>query len=154
MTRRGRRKVMAVASGGGHWVQLCRLVPAFDEGDVFFASVDAAPASEMRGVVYYDIPDATRRDRLAFVPLVIRISRILLKERPDTVVTTGAAPGLIALVLAKLLLRSRTVWIDSLANVDRMSTAGRLARRVSDVWLTQWEHLSTPEGPEYWGAVL
>ena len=154
MTGARPHKVMAVASGGGHWVQLCRLVPAFDQGEVFFASVDATPAAEMRDVVYYDIPDATRRDRLAFVPLVIRIARILLRERPDTVVTTGAAPGLVALVMAKLLLRSRTVWIDSLANVERMSTAGRLARRVSDVWLTQWEHLSTPEGPDYWGAVL
>lgn len=149
-----RRKVMAVASGGGHWVQLCRLIPAMDEADVCFASVDPVPPADMRGVVYYAIPDATRRDRLAFVPLVFRIARILLKERPDTVITTGAAPGLIALTLAKVLLRSRTVWIDSIANVEEMSTAGRLARRVSDVWLTQWEHLSRPEGPEFWGAVL
>ena len=149
-----RRKVMAVASGGGHWVQLCRLIPAMDEANVCFASVDPAPPAGMRGVVYYAIPDATRRDRLAFVPLVFRIARILLKERPDTVITTGAAPGLIALTLAKVLLRSRTVWIDSIANVEEMSTAGRLARRVSDVWLTQWEHLSRPEGPEFWGAVL
>ncbi len=147
-------KVVAVASGGGHWIQLCRLIPAFEGSEVVFASVDPAPPADMQDVVYYGIPDATRRDRLAFGPLVFRVARILLKERPDVVVTTGAAPGLITLVLAKLLLRSRTVWIDSIANVDEMSTAGRLARHFSDAWLTQWEHLSTPEGPQYWGAVL
>ncbi len=154
MTEPRRMKLMAVASGGGHWVQLRRLVPAFAECDVFYASVDVAPPAEMADVLYYSIPDATRRDRIAFIPLVYRLARIILKERPDAVVTTGAAPGLIALALAKVLVRSRTIWIDSIANVERMSTAGRLARRVSDVWLTQWEHLSTPDGPRHWGAVL
>ncbi|HVH03936.1 MAG TPA: hypothetical protein VM891_13525 [Amaricoccus sp.] len=70
------------------------------------------------------------------------------------VVTTGAAPGLVALALAKRLCGSRTVWIDSIANVEELSTSGTHARRVADVWLTQWEHLARPEGPHFWGAVL
>jgi UDP-N-acetylglucosamine:LPS N-acetylglucosamine transferase len=151
---RPRRKLMAVSSGGGHWVQLRRLTPAFADCDVFYASTDSALPAAMRGSVYYRIPDATQRDRLAFLPLAVRVARILLKERPDVVVSTGAAPGLVALALAKLMLRSRTIWIDSIANVEQMSTAGRLARRVADVWLTQWEPLSRPGGPEHWGAVL
>lgn len=154
MTGPARRKVLAVSSGGGHWIQLCRLVPAFADCDVVYASVDPAPPAELRGSVYYSIPDATRRDRIGFVPLVVRLTRILLRERPDAVVTTGAAPGLVALALAKVLLRSRTVWVDSVANVEQMSTAGRLAKRVADVWLTQWAHLSAPGGPDHWGAVL
>ena len=81
------------------------------------------------------------------------MTRILLKERPEVVVTTGAAPGLVALALARRL-GSRTVWIDSIANVERLSTSGEHARRVADVWLTQWEHLARPEGPHFWGAVL
>ena len=70
------------------------------------------------------------------------------------VVTTGAAPGLVALVAAKLLLRSRTIWIDSIASVETLSLSARLARPVADAWLVQWAHLARPEGPEYWGAVL
>lgn len=149
-----RRKLMAVSSGGGHWVQLCRLTPAFADCDVFYASTDVELPAAMRGAVYYQIPDATQRDRIAFLPLAARLARILLKERPDVVLTTGAAPGLVALALAKLLLRSRTIWIDSIANVGEVSTAGRQAHRVADVWLTQWEPLSRPGGPGYWGAVL
>jgi UDP-N-acetylglucosamine:LPS N-acetylglucosamine transferase len=145
---------MAVSSGGGHWVQLCRLIPAFADCDVFYASTDADLPAAMRGAVYYQIPDATQRDRIAFLPLAARLTRILLRERPQVVLTTGAAPGLMALALAKALLRSRTIWIDSIANVEQMSTAGRQARRVADVWLTQWEPLSGPGGPARWGAVL
>ena len=69
-------------------------------------------------------------------------------------VSTGAAPGLVALALAKLMLGSRTIWIDSIANSERLSLSGRLARPVADAWLTQWAHLARPGGPDYWGAVL
>ena len=68
--------------------------------------------------------------------------------------TTGAAPGFVALVLAKLLCRSRTVWIDTVANSEGMTLSGRLARPFADAWLVQWPHLARPGGPEYWGAVL
>mgnify|MGYP005817213307 CR=1 FL=1 len=149
-----RQKLMAVSSGGGHWVQLCRLIPAFADCDVVYVSTDRAPPAALRGAPYHSIPDAGQRQRLALIPLAVRLTRILLRERPDVVVSTGAAPGLVALALAKLLLRSRTVWIDSIANVAELSTSGRLARPVADAWLTQWEHLSRPEGPAHWGAVM
>ena len=103
---------------------------------------------------YYQIRNATRRDRLAFAVLAVQLARILRKERPEVVVTTGAAPGLVALVLSRWLCGSRTVWIDSIAAAERLSMSGRLARRVADAWLTQWQHLARPEGPHYWGAVL
>lgn len=149
-----RQKLLAVSSGGGHWVQLCRLIPAFADCQVVYASTDPAPPAALRGATYHRIPDASQRDRLAFLPLAARLLRILLKERPDVVLSTGAAPGLVALVLAKSLLRSRTIWIDSVANVGELSTSGKLARPVADAWLTQWEHLSRPEGPRHWGAVM
>ena len=69
-------------------------------------------------------------------------------------VSTGAAPGLMALAVAKLVAGSRTVWIDSIANSERLSLSGRLARPVADAWLVQWPHLARPGGPEHWGAVL
>ena len=31
-------KVLAVASGGGHWLEMCRLYPAFEKLDVAFVS--------------------------------------------------------------------------------------------------------------------
>ena len=69
-----------------------------------------------------------------------------MKERPDAVVTTGSAPGMICLALAKVLTRARTMWIDSIANCERLSSSGKRARFFADVWLTQWPELSRPEG--------
>jgi hypothetical protein len=148
------RKLLAIASGGGHWVQLRRLMPAFDGIDVAYASVDSSSAADVPGRRYYTMRDVSRRDRAGFAVLTFQLTRILLKERPDVVITTGSAPCLVALALAKVLLRARTIWIDSIANAERLSSSGAQARRVADVWLTQWEHLARPGGPEYWGAVL
>ncbi len=145
---------MAIASGGGHWVQMRRLMPAFEGLPVVFVSIDPSSAADVPGRTYYTVRDVTRRDRLGFAVIIGQLVRILLIERPAVVITTGAAPGFIALAVAKLLLRSRTVWIDSIANAERLSASGAQARRVADVWLTQWEHLARPEGPEYLGAVL
>ena len=98
--------------------------------------------------------NVTRRNRLAFARTIRQIFDILRRERPAVVVTTGAAPGLVALVLAKLVCRSRTVWIDTISHSEAMTLSGRLARPVADAWLVQWPHLARPGGPEFWGAVL
>ena len=150
----GKRKVMAVCSGGGHWIEMRRILPAFEGLDLVLVSTHPAGDPDLATHPYYQIRNATRRNRLAFGLLAAQLTRILLKERPDVVVTTGAAPGLVALALAKRLCGSRTVWIDSIAAAEHLSMSGRLARRVADVWLTQWEHLARPEGPHYWGSVL
>lgn len=148
------RKVMAVSSGGGHWVELRRILPAFDGLDLVYVSTEAAPDADLDPARYHPVRNVTRRNRLAFALVVWQLARILLRERPDTVVTTGAAPGFVALLLAKLLLRARTVWIDTVANSEKMTLSGRLARPLADAWLVQWPHLARPGGPHFWGAVL
>lgn len=145
---------MAVSSGGGHWVELRRILPAFEGFDMTYVCTEPEPDPDLRAFRYYQIRNFTRRNVLVAGTVVWQMARILVRERPEVVVTTGAAPGLVALALAKLLLRSRTVWIDSVAAVDTMSLSGRLARPVADAWLTQWAHLAKPGGPEHWGAVL
>ena len=41
------QKIMAIASGGGHWVQLMRLRPAFDGMNVFYVSMDPSAAVDV-----------------------------------------------------------------------------------------------------------
>jgi UDP-N-acetylglucosamine:LPS N-acetylglucosamine transferase len=149
-----KKRLLAVASGGGHWVQLSRLFPAFADCELVLATVHADYAADAPdGSRFHTIRDATRWDRWGLVVLAFQLLRIVLTERPDIVLSTGAAPGYLALRLGKLL-GARTVWIDSIANVEEVSLSGRKISRHADIWLTQWEHLARPEGPRYIGAVL
>jgi UDP-N-acetylglucosamine:LPS N-acetylglucosamine transferase len=148
------RKVMAVASGGGHWVELRRVMPAFADCETVYVSTEPVADADLAPARYYAVTNVTRRDRLSFVRIVAELVRIIRRERPDVVVSTGAAPGMLAIAIAKLFCRSRTVWIDTVAHTEGMTLSGRLVRPLADAWLVQWPHLAKPGGPEYWGSVL
>lgn len=157
------RRVMAVASGGGHWVQLSRLRPAWDGCEVIYVTTDPASragvmadaaARGQRPPRFRTIVEANRWQKARLVRQLLQIAWIVLRARPDAIVTTGAAPGYFALRVGRLI-GARTVWIDSIANADEVSLSGRQAGPHADLWLTQWPHLAGGgDGPDYRGAVL
>lgn len=148
-----RRRVLAVASGGGHWVQMLRMMSAFNGHEVIYASTIPSLRSEVAGHPFYSVPDANRRRPFALLYLILKVLWILIRQRPDFVISTGAAPGYVAIVLGKLF-RAQTIWVDSIANVDKLSMSGRLVGRHADLWLTQWPHLAQNHGPHFVGAVI
>lgn len=156
-SRRGKKRprVLAVSSGGGHWVQLMRLQSAFDGCDVAYATVLAWSKQDIKdpNARFHVLPDATRWNKFMLLWLFARVVLLVLRERPHVIITTGAAPGFLAIMVGRLLGR-KTCWIDSIANVDELSMSGRKARRWASLWLTQWQHLSTDDGPAYFGNVL
>jgi UDP-N-acetylglucosamine:LPS N-acetylglucosamine transferase len=147
-----KRRVLAVASSGGHWVQLSRLRPAFAEHDVAYLTTDPGHRSEVGGARFYYVEDANRWEKLKLARSAVKILWVLLRERPDVVISTGAAPGYLALRCAGVL-GARTVWVDSIANVDELSLSGRMASSKADLCLTQWAHLADGR-VGYEGAVL
>lgn len=147
------QRVLLVASHGGHWVQLRRLAPAFEGMDVRYVSTTAGVSAEIAPAPLSVVPDANLKTALGLVPLAVKTLWIVARNRPDIVMSTGAAPGFFALVFGRLL-GARTIWVDSLANAERMSVSGAKVRRFADLWLTQWPHLDAPEGPHFRGAVL
>jgi UDP-N-acetylglucosamine:LPS N-acetylglucosamine transferase len=102
---------------------------------------------------FFVIPDGNRSQPLRLLWCVLRIALLLIRLRPDVVVSTGAAPGFFALRLGRLF-GARTVWVDSVANAEELSMSGQMAGRYADLWLTQWQHLARPDGPLYRGSVL
>ena len=68
-------------------------------------------------------------------------------------ITTGSAPALIAIVISKLF-GTRSLWIDSIANCERLSTSGSRAARIADKCVSQWPDIARRNGLEYWGSTL
>lgn len=147
------KRVLAVASGGGHWVQMLRLRPAFEGCRVCFVTVRRDYAADIPGQRLRVINDATRWNKAGLAWMALRLLWIILTERPDVIISTGAAPGYFAFRIGRLL-GARTIWVDSIANVEAISMTGELVARHADLWLTQWEHLARPEGPHCRGQVL
>jgi UDP-N-acetylglucosamine:LPS N-acetylglucosamine transferase len=99
------------------------------------------------------LPDASLWNKFKLLWLAARVAMLMIRLRPDVVVSTGAAPGFFAVLFGKKL-GARTIWLDSIANPDVMSKSGQKVRPYADLWLTQWEHLAGPDGPKFAGAVL
>lgn len=150
-------KILAIASGGGHWVQLRRMRSAWAGCRTVWVTTHPGYRAEVEAdggnTRFYAVADANRWQKARLVRQLGQIARILLAERPGVVVTTGAAPGYFAVRLGRLL-GARTVWVDSIANAEELSLSGRKAGRHVDLWLTQWPHLAREGGPGYRGAVL
>ncbi len=146
-------KIVALSSGGGHWVQLLRLRPAFEDANLIFATVHEGYRADVPGCEFRVIQDGNRSQKIALLKSAISILFLLLVEKPDVVISTGAAPGYFAIRFGKLL-RMKTIWVDSIANAEELSMSGRKAGRCADLWLTQWPHLATAGGPKCFGNVL
>lgn len=154
--------VMAIASAGGHWVQLMRLRPAWAGFRVTYVTTDADFHQTVRQHAeqdgeptpdFHTVTEANRWQKWRLIKQLLGIALILIRCRPDVVLSTGAAPGYFALRVARLL-GAKTIWIDSIANAEELSMSGKRIGKHADLWLTQWEHLAKPEGPQYLGSVL
>jgi UDP-N-acetylglucosamine:LPS N-acetylglucosamine transferase len=146
-------RLLAVASGGGHWVQLLRLRDAFEGFETVYVSMFENYAEAVPGAKLYTIPDASRFDKLSFLKVGFKALWIMAKERPKAVVTTGSAPMLSFILLGRAM-GSRTLWIDSIANAERMSSSGRIARKLAHRTVSQWPEVAETEGVQYWGSIL
>lgn len=148
-----RPKLLAVSSGGGHWVQLLRVKHAFENCEVTFVTVHESYRAQVPEHKFYLVNDANRWTKIELLKAACRIAWIIWNEKPDIVVSTGAAPGYLALRFGRMM-GARTIWLDSIANVEQLSMSGDRIGRCADLWLTQWPHLARADGPHYTGSVL
>lgn len=150
---------MAGASSGGHVNELLVLLDSAKglwpvEPCAFVTtmeiSVNAFLAKD-RPVVVLGEADRTKRFAVFTVALAAWRAAKLLK--PDVVVTTGSAP-LALFCLASWLRGARIVWIDSVAQVRRISLSGRLIKPFASLRLVQWPDLVEKNpGTEYAGEL-
>lgn len=149
----GSTKVLAVASGGGHWEQLMLLRPTLEQYDVRYATTEPAVALQHGLPGAHRLPDCNQNTPLQSLLCALAALLLVLRQRPEVIVSTGSAPGFFCL-LAGRLTGARTLWIDSVANAEQLSMSGRLAKIFAHQCWTQWENVSAPDGPHYHGAVL
>ncbi|NDR56287.1 hypothetical protein [Aliiruegeria sabulilitoris] len=148
-----RPKVLAISSGGGHWIQLLRLRPAFEGAEVHFACSDPGAAEMVGPAPFSSFPDANKDQPLKLLFCAFAVLRILLRTRPDAIVTTGAAGGYLAIALGRLF-GIRGMFVDSIANAHELSISARLALRITDKVLTQWPGVADATPAAFHGRVL
>jgi UDP-N-acetylglucosamine:LPS N-acetylglucosamine transferase len=146
------KRILAVSSGGGHWEQLMILSAALDSCNVTYATTIEGLAERV-GKTAVIVNDCNRNKPIASMKCMLDTFGLVRRVTPAVVISTGAAPGLFAIIFGKLL-GAKTIWIDSVANSEKMSMSGKIAGKLADLCLTQWQHLETGKGPRFLGSVL
>lgn len=135
-TARPRLKICLAASGGGHVRQLLDLAPVWSAHDYFFITEDTALGASLadKHKVYFVPHVAVGQARLGApikmvtgaIRSIFRSAKIIRRERPDVVISTGAGAVFFAVAWARLF-GARTVVIESFARFDRPSIFSRVA---------------------------
>jgi len=138
-------KVCFVSSSGGHLFQLYALKAWWQKVDRFWVTFQKADAASLlggenvswaHGPATRNIKNLIRNFFLAF--------RILRKERPDLIISTGAAVAVPFFYVGKLL-GCRLVFIEVYDRIDSPTLTGRLVYPITDAFILQW-----PEQKKYY----
>jgi UDP-N-acetylglucosamine:LPS N-acetylglucosamine transferase len=145
--------VLAIASGGGHWKQLLEISSGVTEFDWVYITTDIGFEPDV-SIAHESVTDANLKTPLKIARLLLQTYTCIRKHEPAYILSTGALPGLAFVVVGRLL-GIKTMWIDSIANADKLSLCGVIALRVASVTATQWEHIAGEhKGLKYAGSVL
>lgn len=135
-------KILAIASSGGHWTQLQRIKSAFTEFEVVYVSTLSGYSFDNPECKFYKVTDASQWSKLKLFVLFFELVKIIFKEKPQFIISTGAAPGAICILIGHFF-GAKAIWLDSIANFEKLSLSGNIIKIITRLHLTQWEHLHT-----------
>jgi len=135
-------KIGLIASSGGHLSELLSfrsLWSQFNHFWVSFPSCDTRVLLEKE--IFYHGYFPTNRNALNFVLNFILAIRVLAKERPQVLISTGAGICVPFFILGKIF-SVKTIYIESMARIQNLSLTGKLVYFFSDVFIVQWPQLA------------
>ncbi len=132
-------KICLVGSSGGHLTHLIQLEGWWSGYDRFWVTFDKEDArsclrNERKYWCYYptnrNLKNLLRNAFLAF--------SILRKERPDIIVSTGAAVAIPFFYLGRLF-GCKSIYIEVLDRVNLPTLTGKIVYPVANRFIVQWE---------------
>lgn len=132
-------KFCIVCSSGGHLTHMIMLKDIWDKHDriwVTFNKTDANSllSEENKYWCYYptnrNIPNLIRNTFLAL--------KVLIKEKPDIIISSGAAIAIPFFVLGRLF-RKKLIYIEVFDRIDKPTISGKFCHKFADKFIVQWE---------------
>jgi len=152
MSVTSRPKICIVSSCGGHLIEVRALKPVYEHYEHFYVLNDRiVPPNDMNGKTYFI--HHSERDWLFFVNLW-EAWRMLRRDRPSVILSTGAGP-IVPFALIGKLLGIPTIFIETFTRVVKPSLTGRIMYHLAEQFFYQWKSLNRffPKGI-YGGPVM
>ncbi len=147
-------RAVVVASGGGHLTEALLAI----EGVPLRATIATLElphtAKTLKGVgwKHYYLVDP-HGNVIKYLKNFVQSLLLVLRDRPDYVISTGAGMAIPTCVIGKLL-GAKLIFIETAARVTTPSRTGRLLYPLADLFLVQWEPLLKDYPKAKYGGVL
>lgn len=134
-------KVCLVGSSGGHLTHLYLLKPFWQDKNRFWVTFDKEDArSILKNEQKYFCHFPTNRNLKNLFKNTILAYQVLKKERPDVIISSGAAVAVPFFYLGKLF-GAKTVYIEVFDRIDAPTLTGKMVYPVTDRFIVQWEDM-------------
>ena len=134
-------KVCLVGSSGGHLTHLYMLKPFWKNKERFWVTFDKAVAqSLLEGEKMYPCYFPTNRNIKNLIRNTFLAIKILIKEKPNLIVSSGAAVAVPFFWLGKLF-GAKTIYIEVFDRIDKSTLTGKLVYPVTDKFIVQWDEM-------------
>ena len=134
-------KIALVGSSGGNLAHLYLLKKFWENEDRFWVTFDKTDAkSILKEERFYPCYYPTNRNVKNTIKNTILAFKILRKEKPDLIISSGAAVAVPFFWLGKLF-GAKTVYIEIFDRIDKPTLTGKLVYPVTDKFIVQWEEL-------------
>lgn len=132
-------KIAIVCSSGGHLLLIHLLKEFWSKYDRFwvtFKKEDAVSLLQEEKVYWAYFP--TNRNIFNLVRNFFVALKVLFKEKPDIIVSTGAGVAIPFFYLGKLL-RKKLVFIEAYERIETPSLTAKIVYPITDAFILQWE---------------
>ncbi len=134
-------KICLVGSSGGHLTHLYMLKPIWEKANRFWVTFDKMDANSiLKDEKVYHCYFPTNRNLWNLIRNTFLAIKILHKEKPDLIISTGAAVAVPFFYLGKLR-GAKTVYIEVFDRIDKSTLTGKLVYPVTDKFIVQWEEM-------------
>lgn len=134
-------KICLVGSSGGHLTHLYMLKPFWESKERFWVCFGKEDANSLlKGEKMYSCYYPTNRNIKNLIRNTFLAWKILRREDPDLLISTGAAVAVPFFYLAKLM-GKKLVYIEVYDRIDRGTMSGRLVYPIVDCFIVQWEEM-------------
>ncbi|MBQ2082372.1 MAG: UDP-N-acetylglucosamine--LPS N-acetylglucosamine transferase [Lachnospiraceae bacterium] len=134
-------KVLLVGSSGGHLTHLYMLKPFWEKTERVWVTFDKEDANSLlTGEKVYHCFFPTNRSLKALLINTKMVYTILKKEKPDVIISAGAAVAVPYFYLGKLM-RIKLVYMEVFDRMDKLTMTGKLVYPISDAFIVQWPQL-------------
>lgn len=132
-------KIGLVGSSGGHLTHLYMLKPFWENKEHFWVTFDKEDArSLLEGEEMYSCYFPTNRNIKNLIKNTVVAWKVLRKERPDLIISSGAAVAVPFFYLGKLF-GAKLIYIEVFDRIDKPTLTGRLVYPIVDKFIVQWE---------------